>query len=296
MKILIVDDSKATQTIVRRVVEQLPYSSITTTSAENGIKGLEIIRAWEPDLIILDWYMPEMTGIEMLQTLESEKINIPVGFITTETDQAKKQEAFDHGAVFFTQKPFTAGELQSAIIPIIENYINQKSIIEEDTAELSSYSTKEITQLVNLIKKSSGDSVSIDAIETSDFENDQFPCILGLLETCTGNEISASILFDHNASCIIEKALTHSNRLINNINNKTIDKNTLTQCKLLTHNINQAILKGGQKDKLQLRSLSVIDDNIEVVENLMKKDWKKRIDLSVNCDDVIKGVITLSSA
>jgi len=296
MKILIVDDSKATQAIVRRVVEQLPYNSITTTSADNGIKGLEIVRTWEPDLIISDWHMPEMTGIEMLQILESEKLNIPVGFISTETAKDKRQEAFDHGAIFFTLKPFTAEALQSDIIPVIESYIKQKNVNEDDAPETSSYSTKEIALLVDLIKKSSGESVNIDAIESSYFEQEQFPCILGLLETCSENEISASILFDHNASCIIEKTLTHSNKLLNKITSKTIDKNTLTQCKLLTHNINEAILNKNEQGNLQLRSLSVIDNNIEVVDNLMKKGWKKRIDLSVNCDDIIKGVITLASA
>lgn len=296
MKILIVDDSKATQVIVRRVIEQLPFSSVTIANADNGIEGLEVIRTWEPDLVISDWHMPEMTGIEMLKSLKREMLGIPIGFISTETAEDKKQEASDHGAVFYVQKPFTAEELHEALIPIIENHINQKKIREEEKPEVITYSADKISILIQLIKKFSNNGVNINTLDTSYFEHEQFPCVLGVMETRSDKKICALILFDHNASCIIESTLHSAHQKTNNIKNKKIDKKTLIQCKLLTNNINQVILKDENNGSLQLRSIAIIDDNIEVIESLMKKSWKKRIDLSIDHGNDAKGVITLISA
>ena len=298
MKILIVDDSKATQVIVRRVIEKLPYNNIETANANNGIEGLEVIRTWEPDLIISDWHMPEMSGIEMLQNLKREMLGIPIGFMSTETCDTKKQEGFDNGAVFFVQKPFTAEELQSAVTPIIENHANINNIEQSETHEISTYSTEKITLLINLIKRFSDNKVSIDTLENTFFKREQFPCILSILETQSEKKVCALILFDHNASCIIENTLNSTIVKIKNIENKKIDKKTLIQCKLLTKNINQSILSDEQNENLELRSITIIDDNIEVIENLMKKKWKKRIDLKIRGDysDNTKGVITLISA
>lgn len=297
MKILVVDDSRATQVIVRRVIQQLPYNSMSIANADNGVSGLELIRTWEPDLVISDWHMPEMTGIEMLSVLKREMLGIPIGFISTESAEEKKQQAFDTGAIFYVQKPFTADDLQNALIPHIEKNIqNKKTKKTNGNNKTGSYSQEKIETLVKLIKQFTNDSISIDPIESSYFERNQFPCILALFETKSAKKVSALALFDHNASCIIENTLKTSNPIPQNISIKKIDYKTLIQCKLLANNINQAILRDEDSENLCLRNITIVDDNVEVIESLMKRSWKNRIDLNIQYDDKTKGVITLISS
>ena len=295
MKILVVDDSRATQVIVRRVIQQLPYSNISIANADNGASGLELIRTWEPDLVISDWHMPEMTGIEMLIAFKREMLNIPVGFISTDTAAEKKQEAFDSGAAFYVEKPFKAEDLQSAIIPLIETHINYQALKEAENKKTGSYSKEKISLLIKLIKEFSNDSVSVKPIEASYLEHNQFPCVLALFETKSDHGIKALMLFDHNASCIIESTLKGKNARANDISGKKIDQKTVIQCKLLANNINQAILRDDNSENFHLRSITIIDDNIETIEGLMKKSWNNRIDLNIQYNNEAKGVITLIS-
>ena len=65
MKILIVDDSKAMRMIVARTLNQTDLSGFTKIEASNGVEALEKIEQESPDLVLSDWNMPEMKGIEL---------------------------------------------------------------------------------------------------------------------------------------------------------------------------------------------------------------------------------------
>ena len=106
MKFLIVDDSQAMQTIVRRQLEKAGYHGVEFKTAYDGEEALEVIRNWEPDLVISDWHMPQMTGLELLQEIQTQMLNINVGLVTTETSSAKVTEALEAGALFVVHKPF----------------------------------------------------------------------------------------------------------------------------------------------------------------------------------------------
>lgn len=67
VRFLIVDDSKAMQTIVRRTLVAAGYTDHEFQYAYNGQEALEIITEWKPDIVLSDWHMPEMTGIELLK-------------------------------------------------------------------------------------------------------------------------------------------------------------------------------------------------------------------------------------
>ena len=115
MKILIVDDSKAMRMIVKRTLKQAGFGDATTTEAVNGREGLEAVRADPPDLVLCDWNMPEMTGIEMLQALRDEGIDVKFGFVTTEGTNEMRHAATSAGAAFVIVKPFTADSFASAL-------------------------------------------------------------------------------------------------------------------------------------------------------------------------------------
>lgn len=115
MKILIVDDSRAMRLVVRRALRQAGYGNHDFTEAENGVQGLAVTRATAPDLILSDWNMPEMNGIEFLTALRADGIETPFGFITTEGTDEKREEATTAGANFLLAKPFTAEQVSAAI-------------------------------------------------------------------------------------------------------------------------------------------------------------------------------------
>ncbi|WP_010582847.1 response regulator [Schlesneria paludicola] len=119
MKILIVDDSKAMRMIVRRSLVQAGFTNIEAIEATNGVEALEIIEQQSPDIVLSDWNMPNMKGIELLKTLRGRGRNVPLGFITSESSPETHQEALDSGASFVIVKPFTFAAIELALKPLM---------------------------------------------------------------------------------------------------------------------------------------------------------------------------------
>lgn len=108
MKILVVDDSKAMRMIVVRTLRQAGFDNHDVLQAENGRQGLTLAANEEPDLILSDWNMPEMTGIEFLRALRASGSAIPFCFVTSEGSPEMREQALAGGALELISKPFTA--------------------------------------------------------------------------------------------------------------------------------------------------------------------------------------------
>lgn len=117
MKILIVDDSKAMRLIVRRTLREAGYESHEFIEKANGKEALEYIRDTPPDIVLSDWNMPEMTGIELLESLRAENIRVKFGFVTSEGSDEIRERATFNGALFLIVKPFSAELFQKALGP-----------------------------------------------------------------------------------------------------------------------------------------------------------------------------------
>jgi len=115
MKILVVDDSRAMRRIVSRTIRQAGYEGLDILEAANGREALEVTKAQKPDLILSDWHMPEMTGIEFLQALNAAGIAIPFGFVTSESTAEMVDAATEAGALFLLAKPFTAEDMAQVL-------------------------------------------------------------------------------------------------------------------------------------------------------------------------------------
>jgi len=115
MKLLIVDDSKAMRAIVRRHVQAVGIRELEIEEAADGAEALELIRRQRPDLVLSDWNMPTMTGIELLEALRAEGIDVPFGFVTSESQDTFQERAFDAGAQFVIAKPFTDDDFTRAL-------------------------------------------------------------------------------------------------------------------------------------------------------------------------------------
>lgn len=119
MRILIVDDSRATRMIVSRVLRQAGLDESTLEEAENGQEALDIIRAGTPDLVLSDWNMPVMSGIELLRTIQAEGIVVKFGFVTSEHTPDMREQAIAGGALFLLTKPFTPDSFQEVLSAIL---------------------------------------------------------------------------------------------------------------------------------------------------------------------------------
>jgi two-component system, chemotaxis family, chemotaxis protein CheY len=115
MKILVVDDSKAMRMIVLRSLRQAGFGDAEMLEAEDGAQALEKVTSEEPDLILSDWNMPNMTGIELLKALREAGCNTTFGFVTSESTPQMREQAVAAGASFLIAKPFTADTLEEML-------------------------------------------------------------------------------------------------------------------------------------------------------------------------------------
>lgn len=115
MRILVVDDSKAMRSVVIRAVKGAGLPDVAFQEAANGAEALAAVRAGAPDLVLTDWNMPEMSGIEFLEALRAEGSPVRVGFVTSEQNPNVLERAHRAGALFVVAKPFTPDVLQAAL-------------------------------------------------------------------------------------------------------------------------------------------------------------------------------------
>ena len=115
MKVLVVDDFATMRKIIRNVLKQINLDSVL--EAESGKHALNVLKTEEVDLIISDWIMPEMTGIEFLKACKEDDNlkKIPFIMVTAEAQKANILEAIKSGVDNYIVKPFTPDKLKEAI-------------------------------------------------------------------------------------------------------------------------------------------------------------------------------------
>lgn len=115
MRVLVVDDFATMRKIVRNVLRQINIDNVA--DAENGKQALGMLQKEPFDLIISDWIMPEMTGIEFLKACKADDAlkTIPFLMVTAEAQQESVVEAIKAGVDNYIVKPFTPDKLQAAI-------------------------------------------------------------------------------------------------------------------------------------------------------------------------------------
>ena len=115
MKVLIVDDFATMRKIVRNVLKQIKIDNVI--EAENGKHALGMLKRESFDLIISDWIMPEMTGIEFLRACkeDEEMKKIPFIMVTAEAQKDSVLEAIKSGVDNYIVKPFTPDKLGEVI-------------------------------------------------------------------------------------------------------------------------------------------------------------------------------------
>jgi two-component system, chemotaxis family, chemotaxis protein CheY len=106
MNVLLVDDNKAMRLMVRRTLLETGMTNLQVEEAENGSDALAKLNEVAPDIILSDWNMPEMGGVDLLRELRSRGCDIPFGFVTPEVTPQMRERAIEAGAQFLIAKPF----------------------------------------------------------------------------------------------------------------------------------------------------------------------------------------------
>jgi two-component system chemotaxis response regulator CheY len=113
MKALVVDDS---MTIRRIVIKALGLAGINDAAeAGDGMEAVKALQAGEFDLILLDWNMPKMSGIDTLRSLRQAGNKTPVIMVTTEAEKSRVIEAIKAGANDYLIKPFSPDQLAAKV-------------------------------------------------------------------------------------------------------------------------------------------------------------------------------------
>lgn len=113
MRVLIIDDSKTMRSIVKSVIEPLGATAIE--EAGDGKDALERAAAFRPDLVLVDWNMPIMSGLEFVVAFRATGSKTPVIMVTTEAEKPRVIEAIKAGVNNYAIKPFTPAGLTQII-------------------------------------------------------------------------------------------------------------------------------------------------------------------------------------
>lgn len=111
-KILITDDD---QKLLKMLKRTLTYENMDVLTASTGVEALEIVSQQKPDVLILDWMMPEMDGLELVQCLRDMNNRLPVLMLTARDAIEDRVDGLESGADDYLVKPFAPSELVARV-------------------------------------------------------------------------------------------------------------------------------------------------------------------------------------
>jgi DNA-binding response OmpR family regulator len=130
--VLIVDDEDALRDVLRRMLEGEGCGVLT---ARDGTEGLEMLQAHPESIsvVILDWVMPQMSGIELLRWMKTQDHieHIPVIMLTALDDPERIKEGIDAGAFYYLVKPFQRTLLKSILRAAVFDFHNTRHLLEK---------------------------------------------------------------------------------------------------------------------------------------------------------------------
>ena len=120
LKVLVVDDFATMRKIIKNILSQLGFKNIY--EADDGTTALEVLKKEKIDLIISDWNMPKMSGLDLLKAVRSDPNLKDIIFImvTAEAQKDNVIEAIKHGVNQYIVKPFTPETLKEKLEKVLK--------------------------------------------------------------------------------------------------------------------------------------------------------------------------------
>lgn len=120
MKALVVDDSSVMRKVIIGALERIGITDID--EAEDGQQAVDSVAEVEYDIILLDWYMPNMLGIDALISIRKSGNTMPILMVTSESEKSRVVEALKAGANNYIIKPFEPGTIVTQIQETVSMY------------------------------------------------------------------------------------------------------------------------------------------------------------------------------
>jgi two-component system, chemotaxis family, chemotaxis protein CheY len=132
--ILIVDDSLPMRSVIKKTFKMAGFGTSNFLEAGNGKEALELMKNDWIDIVITDYNMPVMNGMELIKAIKSNDLlqEIPIIVISTEGSDAKIKEFMDFGAAGYITKPFAPETIRDLIISILGEVDYDEDIDEDD--------------------------------------------------------------------------------------------------------------------------------------------------------------------
>jgi two-component system phosphate regulon response regulator PhoB len=143
--ILVVEDEPAIQELITFNLEQSGYNAMRAADAEQAI---EIVRDELPDLVLLDWMLPGMSGAEFARRLRADRRTreVPIIMLTARADEQDKLAGLDYGADDYVTKPFSPRELNARIKALLRRRAPHAT---DDSVEASGLSLDPVSHRVH---------------------------------------------------------------------------------------------------------------------------------------------------
>jgi two-component system OmpR family response regulator len=133
-KVLIVEDDKD---IVLTIEDALLADNYTVEAVYTGPDGLDRLKYYEFDLVVLDWDLPGMSGVEILREIRAQGKRVPILMLTGKNASREKQQGLDSGADDYLTKPFDLGELRARLRALLRRSSGSPtSVLKVGTIEL----------------------------------------------------------------------------------------------------------------------------------------------------------------
>lgn len=117
MRIMLVDDSQTMRNVQKKILASLNHTDIV--EACDGYDALSKVIAAKPDLILLDWNMPNLDGMGFLKAYRTKDATTPILMVTTEAEKSRVVEAIQAGVNNYLVKPFTPDDLKAKIHAVL---------------------------------------------------------------------------------------------------------------------------------------------------------------------------------
>ncbi|MFL0796243.1 MAG: response regulator [Cellvibrionaceae bacterium] len=305
LKVLIVDDSKAMQTILRRTIAELDRNDLALRFADNAHVALDLIQEWRPQLVLCDWHMPEMSGLELLETLNQRMIEVDFGFITTEYSEERLKQATDAGAQFVVTKPFEAKTLHDAIEPLLEK--KETGTAEEraskpsaaaDAPEDHTLKLPTIGELQRLFNDSCLVPLYVEETSLQVAWARGLPYLVALYTNPSTEKLQAAAILDGKAagaipSCMNNLPVAESRNIVMK---KQVPNDLLQNCEDTLERLGNMVLDKSTNVHLVLKKVSVVKVLNPAIETILNKPGAQRLDIALRSDQYETGRLTLISA
>jgi CheY-like chemotaxis protein len=150
-RVVVIDDSQVVREVIVRNLKKIGFEENNIFEAEDGLDGVNLLRSENVDLIISDWNMPKMDGLELLRMIKDypELAAIPFIMITSESEKEKVEEAFKAGVNQYICKPFKSDYFEEKIQQTLgkDLYGSKQVMVVDDSPVIRKIVEKLLTML-----------------------------------------------------------------------------------------------------------------------------------------------------